>query len=89
MGVGLYIIWPVFYTDVTDAYRLGRWGRLRTDLGGIHFNAVFALVTGAVYAATGFEALLLIVLIQNDRRRPARRDPRRRRRRGTARITGH
>ena len=24
MGVGLYIVWPAFYTDVTDAYRLGR-----------------------------------------------------------------
>ena len=23
MGVGLYVIWPVFYTDVTSAYRLG------------------------------------------------------------------
>ena len=22
------------YTDVTDNYRLGRWARLRTDLGG-------------------------------------------------------
>ena len=65
IGVGHYIIWPVFYTDVTDAYRLKRSGRLRTDLGGIHFNAIFALTTAAVYAATGFEALLLIVLIQN------------------------
>ena len=23
MGVGLYLVWPAFYTDVTDAYRLG------------------------------------------------------------------
>jgi putative peptide zinc metalloprotease protein len=34
MGVGLYLVWPAFYTDVTDSYRLGRGGRLRTDLGG-------------------------------------------------------
>ena len=27
MGVGIYIVWPAFYTDVTDAYRLGRGGR--------------------------------------------------------------
>ena len=26
MGVGLYLIWPAFYTDVTDSYRLGRAG---------------------------------------------------------------
>ena len=64
MGVGLYIVWPAFYTDVTDAYRLGRTGRLRTDLGGIYFNAVFALAVGALYALTSFEPLLLLVLLQ-------------------------
>ena len=39
MGTGLYLVWPAFYTDVTDSYRLGRAGRLRTDLGGLYFNA--------------------------------------------------
>src|SRR5207302_9571443 len=24
MGVGFYLVWPAFYTDVTDAYRLPR-----------------------------------------------------------------
>jgi putative peptide zinc metalloprotease protein len=65
MGVGIYIVWPAFYTDVTDAYRLGKAGRLRTDLGGIYFNAIFALAMGAGFFATGFEPLLLLVLIQN------------------------
>src|SRR5207237_4086106 len=45
MGAGIYIAWPAFYTDVTDAYRLDKRGRLRTDLGGVYFNAVFILVT--------------------------------------------
>ena len=26
MGCGLYLVWPAFYTDVTDAYRLDRTG---------------------------------------------------------------
>jgi putative peptide zinc metalloprotease protein len=65
MGVGLYLVWPAFYTDVTDAYRLGRGGRLRTDLGGIYFNAIFALGAAALYALTGFEPLLLLVLIES------------------------
>ena len=43
MGVGIYIVWPAFYTDITDAYRLGKWARLRTDMGGMYFNAIFAL----------------------------------------------
>ncbi len=33
MGAGLYLVWPAFYTDVTDSYRLDRGGRIRTDLG--------------------------------------------------------
>src|SRR3954447_1517318 len=61
MGAGLYIVWPAFYTDVTDAYRLGKGGRLRTDLGGVHFNVVFMLAVLAVYGATGYEPLLLII----------------------------
>src|SRR3954453_13778520 len=61
MGAGLYIVWPAFYTDVTDAYRLGKAGRLRTDLGGVYFNVVFMLATAGVYAVTGYEPLLLII----------------------------
>ena len=65
LGAGIYVVWPVFYCDVTDAYRLGKAGRLRTDLGGIYFNAIFALATLGLYAVTGFEPLLLIILLQN------------------------
>ena len=65
LGAGIYVVWPVFYCDVTDAYRLGKAGRLRTDLGGIYFNAIFALATLGLYLVTGFEPLLLIILLQN------------------------
>jgi putative peptide zinc metalloprotease protein len=65
MGAGIYVVWPAFYTDVTDAYRLNRRGRLRTDLGGIYFNALFALGTAGVYVLTGFEPLLIVVLVQH------------------------
>jgi putative peptide zinc metalloprotease protein len=64
MGVGIYIVWPAFYTDVTDAYRLGKGGRLRTDLGGVYFNTIFTLATFAAYFLTGWEPLLLIVPLQ-------------------------
>ncbi|MDQ6777970.1 MAG: hypothetical protein M3071_17570 [Actinomycetota bacterium] len=65
MGVGIYIVWPAFYTDITDAYRLGKWGRLRTDVGGMYFNAIFALIVAGIYAATSFEPLLLLIVLQN------------------------
>jgi len=65
MGVGLYIIWPVFYTDVTESYRLGRGGRLRIDLGGVYFNVIFAIALIGTYFATGFEPLLLAIVSQH------------------------
>ena len=65
LGAGIYVVWPVFYCDVTDAYRLGRAGRLRVDLGGIYFNGVFALICGGLYFVTGYEALLFVVVLQH------------------------
>ena len=65
MGAGFYLVWPAFYTDVTDAYRLDRRGRLRTDLGGIYFNILFILSTAAIYFETGFEPLLVFVALQH------------------------
>jgi putative peptide zinc metalloprotease protein len=63
MGGGIYLIWPVFYTDVTDSYRLDRRGRLRTDLGGVYFNVLFTLATAVAFFATGFSPLLLFVVV--------------------------
>ncbi|MFN2588283.1 MAG: hypothetical protein ABR613_09235 [Actinomycetota bacterium] len=65
IGFGIYVVWPAFYTDVTDAYRLGKPGRIRTDLGGIYFNVIFALGTAAAYFVTRFEPLLIVVLMQH------------------------
>lgn len=65
MGAGMYFVWPAFYTDVTDSYRLSKRGRLRVDLGGVYFNFVFILVLAGVYGLTGYEPLLLVVLVQH------------------------
>ena len=65
IGFGIYVVWPAFYTDVTDVYRLGKAGRIRTDLGGVYFNAIFALATTGLYLVTRFEPLLTIVLMQH------------------------
>ncbi len=65
IGFGLYLVWPSLYTDVTDAYRLGRAGRLRTDLGGVYFNAIFILALFGSYAATGQPAFLAAAFLDN------------------------
>jgi putative peptide zinc metalloprotease protein len=62
IGYGLYLVFPAFFTNVTDSYRLGRTGRLRTDLGGLYFNVWTVLVTGTAYLLTGEGIFLLLVL---------------------------
>ena len=63
IGVGIYMVWPAFFTNVTDSYRLSRAGRLRTDLGGLYFNAIFMLALAGIYAATSSEILLLVIAV--------------------------
>ncbi len=63
MGMGIYVVWPAFYTDVTDAYQLDRRGRLRTDLGGVYVNAIVVLVLGGLHVVTGFEPLVLMMFL--------------------------
>lgn len=63
IGVGIYLVWPSFFTNVTDSYRLSRAGRLRTDLGGLYFNLIFVLALAGLYVATSSEILLLVIAI--------------------------
>jgi putative peptide zinc metalloprotease protein len=65
IGVGLYLIYPAFYTDTTDSYRLGRWARVRTDLGGIYFHLLFAIGLVVAYLSTGHAFLPLAILVIN------------------------
>jgi putative peptide zinc metalloprotease protein len=64
MGAGLYLVWPAFYTDVDDSYRLPRRGRLIVDLGGLYFNALVAVGVMLAWLVTRQDALLLGVATQ-------------------------
>ena len=63
IGVGIYLVWPSFFTNVTDSYRLSRVGRLRTDLGGLYFNLVFMLALAGIYVGTSAQILLLVIAV--------------------------
>jgi putative peptide zinc metalloprotease protein len=65
IGVGLYLWIPAFYTNVTNAYRLNRRGRLRTDLGGVYFNAVFIAAAAAAYLWSGWAPLLAVIALSH------------------------
>jgi putative peptide zinc metalloprotease protein len=64
MGAGWFLLWPAFYTDVSDTYRLNRSARIRTDLGGLYFNAIVAVIIAAVWWVSGWDALLLVIVAQ-------------------------
>jgi putative peptide zinc metalloprotease protein len=64
-GIGIYLVYPVLYTDTSDNYRLGRWARVRTDLGGFYFYLIFALLMMGLFVLTGQPFLLLVILIIN------------------------
>ncbi len=65
MGLGLYLVWPALYSTVTDSYRLSRAGRLRTDLGGVYFNAIFIAGMSYAYLNTGSPWLLVAIVVMH------------------------
>jgi putative peptide zinc metalloprotease protein len=65
IGVGIYVMDPAFYTDVTDSYRLPRWSRIRTGLGGIYFDFMLSTVLIGAYLLTGHQVLLLLSVLSN------------------------
>jgi putative peptide zinc metalloprotease protein len=63
IGFGVYLLFPAFYTDVTDSYRLSRAARVRTDLGGLYFNALTLVGLAVAHLSTGQPVWLLAVLL--------------------------
>jgi putative peptide zinc metalloprotease protein len=67
IGVGFYLAYPTAYTDTSDAYRLSRGARIRTDLGGIYFHLLLVPPLALLAAMTGYEPLVAVgVLIGAD-----------------------
>jgi putative peptide zinc metalloprotease protein len=65
IGAGIYLLWPVFYNDLNDSYRLSRTDRLRCDLGGVYFNVLVILVLFSAFGLTGFTPLLVVIAAQH------------------------
>lgn len=65
IGAGVYLVWPVFYNDLDDSYRLSRVDRLRCDLGGVYFSILFILALVGAFGLTGFTPLLVVAAAQH------------------------
>jgi putative peptide zinc metalloprotease protein len=53
IGWGLYIIYTVLWTNVSEAWRLPRRQRALIDVGGVYFESLFQLLMMALYLKTG------------------------------------
>jgi putative peptide zinc metalloprotease protein len=53
IGWGLYIVYTVFWTNVSEAWRLPRRQRAMIDIGGVYFESIFLLAMLALYLKTG------------------------------------
>lgn len=65
IGVGIYVMDPAFYTDVTDSYRLPRGARVRTGLGGVYFDLILSTIMIGLYAVTGWQPIVILVFLNN------------------------
>jgi putative peptide zinc metalloprotease protein len=59
IGFGLYMIYPVFYSDVSAAWELKRWQRVVVDLGGVYFQSIVFAAYVFLYAITDWQPLLV------------------------------
>ncbi len=57
IGFTFYLIYPAFYSDVTDAWRLGRWQRVAVDAGGTYFQFIAGGLFSVAYFYTAWEPL--------------------------------
>lgn len=52
IGFTLYLIFPAFYSDVTDAWRLPRWRRLLVDVSGSYFECIAIIPLAIAFLST-------------------------------------
>jgi len=61
IGFSLYLVYPVFYTNVSGVGELPLKGRLSVNLGGLAFQSAFAFLLFLAYAVSGEKVLLYAV----------------------------
>lgn len=65
IGFGLYIYYPVLYTDVSEAWKLSRYRRALIDVGGVYFQSVFQLLLLSLFFINGSPVLIYFFLFND------------------------
>ncbi len=60
IGFGFYLLIPVLFADVSDAWRLKRTERIMVNLGGIYFEMILASALLVAFLFNGHIAFLVI-----------------------------
>lgn len=61
IGFGLYLIFPVFYCNVTDTWRLPRRQRIVVSLGGVYFQLIASAILVPFALLTESRMLSLVI----------------------------
>lgn len=65
IGFGLYLNFPVLYTDVTEVWRLGRMQRCVVNLAGVYFQCFAILGLLGLYALVPLDEVRYLILTMN------------------------
>lgn len=65
IGLGLYLIFPVLYTDVRRIWRLKRGQRIVVNLGGYYFEQYFLFTIGVLFLATHNPLWIILFLMMD------------------------
>lgn len=62
IGFAVYLVFPVFYCDVTDAWKLTRRQRTALDLAGLYLQGIFASALLVIFSVTHRDLYLFTFL---------------------------
>ncbi|QBD77708.1 hypothetical protein EPA93_17600 [Ktedonosporobacter rubrisoli] len=65
IGLAVYLIFPVFYSDVSASWQLSRWRKVRVDTAGVYFQlcaAVLYLLIWLIARQPAFQLALAMIL---------------------------
>lgn len=65
IGFGLYLNFPVLYTDVTEVWKLNRKERCVVNIAGVYFQTFFLIALLVGFFLTGNSMLRYMILIMN------------------------
>ncbi len=65
IGFGLYLNFPVLYTDVTEVWTLNRGKRMVVNIAGVYFQSIWLIVLLLVFFVTGYDTPRYLILMMN------------------------